>query len=48
MINNQPGGLPGLLQSFHEKGLGDIVSSRVGTHLPISGEQISKSWAATR
>jgi uncharacterized protein YidB (DUF937 family) len=42
MINNHPGGLPGLLQSFHDKGLGDIVSSWVGTgqNLPISAEQI--------
>jgi uncharacterized protein YidB (DUF937 family) len=42
MINNHPGGLPGLLQSFHEKGLGDVFSSWVGTgqNLPISAEQI--------
>jgi uncharacterized protein YidB (DUF937 family) len=29
MINNQPGGLPGLLQSFHEKGLGGLAASWV-------------------
>jgi uncharacterized protein YidB (DUF937 family) len=42
MINNHPGGLPALLQSFHDKGLGDIVSSWVGTgqNLPISADQI--------
>ncbi|HXY52491.1 MAG TPA: YidB family protein [Terriglobales bacterium] len=42
MISNHPGGLPGLLQSFHDKGLGDIVSSWVGTgqNLPISAEQV--------
>jgi uncharacterized protein YidB (DUF937 family) len=42
MINNQPGGLPGLVQSFHDKGLGNLVSSWVGTgqNLPISAEQI--------
>jgi len=42
MINSHPGGLPALLQSFHDKGLGDIVSSWVGTgqNLPISAEQI--------
>lgn len=42
MINNHPGGLQGLLQSFHDKGLGDIVSSWVGTgqNQPISEEQI--------
>jgi uncharacterized protein YidB (DUF937 family) len=42
MINNQPGGLPGLLQSFHDKGLGNLASSWVATgqNLPITAEQI--------
>lgn len=42
MIQNQPGGLQGLVQSFHDKGLGALVSSWVGTgqNLPISGDQI--------
>ena len=42
MINNHPGGLQGLVQSFHEKGLGEIASSWVSTgqNLPISAEQI--------
>jgi len=42
MIQNQPGGLSGLLQCFHEKGLGGLASSWVGTgqNLPISTEQI--------
>ena len=42
MINNQPGGLSGLVQSFHQKGLGDIVSSWVSTgqNLPISADQV--------
>ena len=42
MLNNQPGGLAGLVQSFHEKGVGDIVSSWVSTdqNLPISAQQI--------
>ena len=42
MINNQPGGLPGLVQRFHEKGLGGLVSSWVSTgqNLPVSEEQI--------
>ena len=30
-VNNQPGGLNGLIQRFHENGAGDIVSSWVGT-----------------
>ncbi len=42
MIQNQPGGLPGLLQSFHDKGLGGVASSWVGTgeNMPISADQI--------
>ena len=42
MINNHPGGLQGLVQSFHEQGLGEVVSSWVGNgqNLPISAEQI--------
>jgi uncharacterized protein YidB (DUF937 family) len=42
MIQNQPGGLQGLVQSFHDKGLGGIASSWVGTgqNLPISSDQI--------
>jgi uncharacterized protein YidB (DUF937 family) len=44
MINNHPGGLPALVQSFHEKGLGEIASSWVGTgqNLPISADQIQR------
>ena len=43
MINNQPGGLPGLIQAFHDKGMGGLVQSWVGTgqNLPISADQIS-------
>jgi len=42
MIQSQPGGLQGLVQSFHDKGLGSVVSSWVGTgqNLPISADQI--------
>jgi uncharacterized protein YidB (DUF937 family) len=42
MINNQPGGLSGLVQQFHDKGLGGLVSSWVGTgqNLPISADQL--------
>lgn len=42
LINNHPGGLSGLIQTFHEKGLGEIASSWVGNgqNLPISEEQI--------
>jgi len=42
MINDHPGGLSGLVQEFHQKGLGSIVSSWVSTgqNLPVSAEQI--------
>jgi len=42
MINNQPGGLSGLVQRFHEKGLGELVTSWISTgrNLPTSSDQI--------
>jgi uncharacterized protein YidB (DUF937 family) len=43
MLNNQPGGLAGLIQSFHDKGMGGLVQSWVSTgqNLPITADQIS-------
>jgi uncharacterized protein YidB (DUF937 family) len=40
--NNQFGGIDGLVQAFHDRGLGGIVSSWIGagTNLPIKPEQI--------
>jgi uncharacterized protein YidB (DUF937 family) len=43
LINNpQTGGLEGLIRSFQQGGLGDIVNSWVanGRNLPVSGEQV--------
>lgn len=42
MVNNHPGGLAGLVQSFQQGGLGDVVNSWVGTgqNMPISADQI--------
>ena len=43
LINSpQVGGVQGLLEAFRQKGLGDAVSSWVGTgqNLPVSGDQI--------
>ena len=50
MINNQPGGLAGLLQRFHEKGLGGLVSSWVSTgqNLPVSAEQLQQVLGSER
>jgi uncharacterized protein YidB (DUF937 family) len=45
MINNpETGGLTGLVQSFKDKGLGNAITSWVGTgeNLPVSGEQIQQ------
>ena len=42
VINQQPGGLAGIVQNFHDNGLGHVVSSWVGTgpNQPITPEQI--------
>ncbi|CAN7368279.1 YidB family protein [Caballeronia sp. dw_19] len=42
-VNNQPGGLTGLIQRFHENGAGDIVSSWVGNgeNKPISSDTVT-------
>ena len=44
LTNKESGGLAGLLNSFKEKGLGDIISSWIGTgkNLPISADQIQQ------
>jgi len=44
MVDNQPGGLSGMLQTFHEKGLGGLASSWVGTgeNQSITAEQIQR------
>ena len=45
MLSSQSGGLNGLIQSFTQKGLGDIVSSWVSTgpNLPVSAGQIQSA-----
>jgi uncharacterized protein YidB (DUF937 family) len=50
MIQNQPGGLQGLVQSFHDKGLGGLVSSWVSTgqNLPISGDQVHQALGSDK
>ena len=42
MLQNQEGGVAGLVQQFKDKGLGDIAASWVGTgeNLPISADQL--------
>jgi uncharacterized protein YidB (DUF937 family) len=42
MVQNQPGGLQGLVQNFHDKGLGAVAQSWIenGQNAPISADQI--------
>ncbi len=44
----QGGGLQGLIRTFQDKGLGDLVSSWVGTgqNLPINGQQMQTGLGA--
>lgn len=45
LIQNQPGGLAGLVQSFQQGGLADVVNSWVSTgqNLPVSGQNLPVS-----
>lgn len=46
LVNNpKTGGFQGLIQTFKSRGLGDVVSSWVGTgeNKPVSGEQIESA-----
>ena len=42
LVNNQPGGIAGLLAKFQQGGLGDIASSWIGAgqNMPISADQL--------
>ena len=44
LTNRETGGLDGLMQSFNQQGLGDIISSWVGTgnNAPITSEQVQE------
>lgn len=44
LLGKQQGGLAGLAATFQQKGLGDIVSSWIGTgqNLPVSADQIQQ------
>jgi uncharacterized protein YidB (DUF937 family) len=48
LIENRPGGLAGLMQSFQQNGLGHLVQSWVGTgqNLPVSASQIQSTLGA--
>ncbi len=42
LVGSESGGLNGLISQFKQKGLGDVISSWVGTdkNLPVSSDQI--------
>jgi uncharacterized protein YidB (DUF937 family) len=44
MLNNRQGGISGLAGAFQQNGLGDVISSWIGTgaNLPVSGDQIQQ------
>jgi uncharacterized protein YidB (DUF937 family) len=51
LINNpQTGGVSGLVDQFKSKGLGDLISSWVGTgeNQPVSGEQIHQVFGVEK
>ena len=50
MIQNQPGGLSGLVQSFHDKGLGGLVSAWISTgpNPPMTGDQVHQALGSEK
>ena len=50
MIQTQPGGLQGLVQSFHDKGLGGLISGWVSTgpNPPATGDQIQQALGSDK
>lgn len=50
LINNQAGGLSGLVQAFKDKGLADVVSSWVGTgnNLPVTPSQLQSALGSSQ
>lgn len=45
LIQNQPGGLAGLVQSLQQGGLAEVVNSWVSTgqNMPVSGQQLASA-----
>ena len=50
MIQTQPGGLQGLVQSFHEKGLGGLMSAWVSTgpNPPMTSDQVHQALGSEK
>jgi uncharacterized protein YidB (DUF937 family) len=50
IMHSKGGGLAGLVETFHQKGLGDVVRSWIGTgtNEPISVEQLERVFGRER
>ena len=50
MIQNQPGGLSGMVQSFQDKGLGGLMSSWISTgpNPPMSADQVHQALGSDK
>ncbi len=50
MIQNQPGGLQGVVQSFHDKGLGSLMSAWVSTgpNPPMTSDQVHQALGSDK
>jgi uncharacterized protein YidB (DUF937 family) len=50
MVNNHPGGISGLVQSFEQQGLGGVVQSWIGSgqNQPVSGEQVQSALGSDK
>ena len=50
MLKSHPGGLAALVQGFQSKGLGDVMSSWIGTgqNMPISADQVTHVLGADK
>lgn len=50
MIQNQPGGLSGMIQAFHEKGLGGLMSAWVSTgpNPPMTTDQVHQALGSDK
>ena len=50
MVNNHPGGISGLAQSFEQQGLSGVVQSWIGSgqNQPVSGEQVQSALGSDK
>ena len=50
IVNDHPGGVSGLAQSFEQQGLGGVVQSWIGSgqNQPISGDQVQNALGSDK